>query len=73
MRVPVHIRPHPSAAAIHDSDRLQIVGCPEPGCGVPAGIYDDVVLASTDGPIAHVRTACVAGHWLFLPREAVMS
>jgi hypothetical protein len=65
----VHITPHPSGAAIHDSDRLRIVACPEPGCAVPAEIYDEVVLASTDGPIAHVRTACVAGHWLLLPPE----
>ena len=32
------------------------------GCGVPAGVVDQFVLASTSGPVEHVRTWCLNGH-----------
>jgi hypothetical protein len=40
----------------------ELVACPELGCGVPAGIVDRFVLASTDGPVEHVKTWCLEGH-----------
>jgi hypothetical protein len=40
----------------------ELVACPEPGCGVPAGIVDRFALASTAGPVEHVRTWCLEGH-----------
>ena len=39
--------------------------CPQ--CELPAEVIDRFSLASTDGPIAHVKTACMAGH-VFTPR-----
>jgi len=47
------------------------VTCPDPACGVPAEITDRVELGSTSGPMEHVRTYCVRGHFYFLPRERV--
>jgi hypothetical protein len=38
--------------------------CPQ--CDLPAEVIDRFSLASTDGPIAHVKTACMAGH-VFTP------
>jgi hypothetical protein len=43
--------------------------CPE--CGKPAEMQHRAVLASTDGPVEHVRTLCVGGHRFFLPTEAL--
>jgi hypothetical protein len=40
----------------------ELVACPERGCGVPAGVTGRFVLASTDGPVEHVRTWCLEGH-----------
>ena len=40
----------------------ELIACPEPGCGVPAGIVDRFVLASTAGPVEHVKTWCLDGH-----------
>ena len=39
--------------------------CPQ--CELPAEVIDRFSLSSTDGPIAHVKTACLAGH-VFTPR-----
>jgi hypothetical protein len=41
-----------------------LIACPEPGCGVPAGVVDRFALPSTDGPVVHVRTWCLEGHGL---------
>jgi hypothetical protein len=60
-----------TATLVPDNARLRLTACPEPGCGQPTEIYDEVELASTDGPIAHARTVCVAGHWLFLAIEQI--
>jgi hypothetical protein len=40
----------------------ELIACPERGCDVPAGVVDRFVLASTDGPVEHVRTWCLEGH-----------
>ncbi len=40
----------------------ELIACPEPGCGVPAGVVDRFVLASTSGPVEHVKTWCLDGH-----------
>jgi hypothetical protein len=69
----MHTASRASTAATHVMNRLRITSCPEPGCGLPTEIGDGAVLASTDGPIMHVRTVCLTGHWLFLPLETVIS
>jgi hypothetical protein len=35
--------------------------CPQ--CDLPANIVDRFSLTGTDGPVNHVKTVCVAGHW----------
>ena len=40
----------------------ELIACPEPSCSVPAGVVDRIVLASTSGPVEHVRTWCLNGH-----------
>ena len=40
---------------------LEIIGCPE--CGAPAEIVDRFELASTDGPVEHVKVLCLHRHW----------
>jgi hypothetical protein len=40
----------------------ELIACPEIGCGVPAGVVDRFVLASTGGPVEHVKTWCLDGH-----------
>ena len=40
----------------------ELIACPETGCGVPAGVVDRFVLASTGGPVEHVKTWCLDGH-----------
>jgi hypothetical protein len=52
-----------------DTGRLRSAACPERGCGLPTEVYDEVDLASTDGPIAHARTRCIVGHRFFMPLE----
>jgi hypothetical protein len=49
----------------------ELIACPEPGCGVPAGVVDRFVLASTSGPVEHVRTWCLNGHGYTQRRDAV--
>lgn len=44
---------------------LQLTRCPE--CGATAEITRRIVLASSDGPIEHVRMQCVDRHWFLLP------
>jgi hypothetical protein len=46
---------------------LQLTGCPEETCHVPAEITHRFVLASTDGPVEHVTVRCVARHVFLLP------
>ena len=40
----------------------ELIACPEPGCGAPAGVVDRFALASTEGPVELVRTWCLEGH-----------
>ena len=35
---------------------------PCPSCGAPAEITERFILASTDGPVAHVALSCAGGH-----------
>jgi hypothetical protein len=46
---------------------LDLIHCPQPDCDAPADVVDRFVLDSTDGPIEHIRTSCVHGHWFLLP------
>lgn len=43
--------------------------CPQ--CDLPAEVIDRFSLPSTDGPIAHVKTACLAGHVFTPPVDRV--
>jgi hypothetical protein len=51
---------------------VQIIACPEPSCSAPAEIVDRWVLESTDGPIEHVKTRCLALH-IFTPRVETLA
>jgi hypothetical protein len=42
---------------------------PCPACGLPAEIQHRSVLQSTDGPVEHVKTRCVTGHWFFMEAQ----
>ena len=48
---------------------LELIGCPESTCGQVAEICDRFTLASTDGPIVHVKTYCVNRHCFILPTD----
>jgi hypothetical protein len=50
---------------------MEIVLCPDPGCGSPAEVVDRWTLESTDGPVAHVTTRCVCRH-VFTPRVSTL-
>ena len=49
----------------------ELIACPEPGCGVPAGVVDRFALASTEGPVELVRTWCLEGHGFTQPVDAL--
>jgi hypothetical protein len=42
--------------------------CPE--CGRPAEVLYRTTLASTDGPVEHLKTRCAEGHWFFMAAPA---
>ena len=44
---------------------LELTDCPD--CGLPAEVIDRSTLQSTDGPVDHVKTRCVVGHWFTTP------
>jgi hypothetical protein len=44
---------------------LELTHCP--GCGLPAEVVSRATLQSTDGPIEHVKTRCITGHWHMAP------
>lgn len=50
----------------------EIIACPEPACLAPAEVVERFSLASTDGPIEHVKTRCLEGHGL-TPRVASLA
>lgn len=49
--------------------QLDLVVCPE--CGAPAEVVDRFALPSTDGPVEHVKVACLVRHWFLLPTAAL--
>jgi hypothetical protein len=52
-----------------DRNELDLVVCPE--CAAPAEVVDRYVLASTDGPVEHVKVQCLDRHWFVLPAAAL--
>jgi hypothetical protein len=54
-------------AESREGQAMDVTGCPEPGCSLPAEILDRMVLESTDGPIEHARTLCLSGHRFLMP------
>jgi hypothetical protein len=40
---------------------VELTACP--ACGAPAEVIDRFVLSSTHGPVEHVKTSCITGHW----------
>ena len=44
---------------------LELTTCPD--CGLPAEVLHRATLASTDGPVVHVKIRCVRGHWFVTP------
>jgi hypothetical protein len=48
-----------------------VIACPDPACGAPARIVDRWTLASTDGPVEHVKTGCQRGHWFTPPAASL--
>jgi hypothetical protein len=50
-------------------DELDLVVCPE--CSAPAEVVDRFALPGTDGPVEHVKVACLARHWFLLPATSL--
>jgi hypothetical protein len=48
----------------------QSISCPQ--CRAPAQITERFWLASTDGPVEHLKTGCVNDHWL-TPRAETLA
>jgi hypothetical protein len=44
---------------------VELTNCPD--CALPAEVHGRFVLASTDGPVEHLRIRCVRGHVFTLP------
>ena len=44
---------------------LELTHCPD--CGLPAEVIGRSTMPSTDGPIEHVKTRCITGHWYMTP------
>jgi hypothetical protein len=40
----------------------ELIACPQPDCLAPAQVVERFRLPSTDGPVDHVKTICLAGH-----------
>lgn len=51
---------------------MQLVECPEPGCIQTAEVFGRHTLFSTDGPMPHVKTRCLAGHLLTVPVDRLV-
>jgi len=47
----------------------ETVACPE--CHQPAVVEWRDAVASTDGPVEHVKIRCTAGHWFLMPSESL--
>lgn len=48
---------------------MEIVVCPDPACAVPAEVLDRWHWPSTDGPVEHMRTRCLARHVYTVPLD----
>jgi hypothetical protein len=48
---------------------MDITGCPEPGCGLPAEFLDRGIGESTDAPIEHASIGCLGGHRFLVSTE----
>lgn len=69
MRQTATIRPEP-IALVPEPTVGAARSCPE--CGRLAEVVDRFTLASTDGPVAHIRLRCAAGrHHLTLLTEGI--
>ena len=55
--------------SVESRGELDLVVCPE--CAAPAEVVDRYVLPSTDGPVEHVKVACLARHWFLLPAASL--
>jgi hypothetical protein len=51
---------------------MDVVACPEPTCPSPAVVQDRWSWESTAGPVEHVKTECVAGHWFTPPAASLV-
>lgn len=56
---------HPQA--VRHAVQPQTVACPQ--CGAPAVIEARASLASTAGPLDHVKVRCLDRHWFLMPEE----
>jgi len=52
---------------------LHVITRPDPSCGAPAEVTDRFTLASTDGPIEHVKTLCARQHGFVVPVDRLRS
>ncbi len=46
---------------------MELVSCPDCGCGRPAEVLDRWDFASTHGPVPHAKTRCLAAHVFTVP------
>lgn len=46
---------------------MEIIECPQEGCGAPAEVLDSWAMPSTAGPVEHGRLVCLSGHRFFMP------
>ena len=44
---------------------FELTHCPD--CWLPAEVIDRATLPSTDGPVEHLKTRCISGHWYMTP------
>jgi hypothetical protein len=51
----------------------ETIACPEPACPMPAEVVERFVLASTDGPVEHLKTWCLDGHGFTVPSELLVA
>ena len=51
---------------------LHLISCPGPSCGAPAEVTDRFTLASTDGPVEHVKTLCARQHGFVVPVDRLV-
>jgi hypothetical protein len=46
---------------------MEIIECPQEGCGAPAEVLDSWSMPSTAGPVEHGRLVCLSGHRFLMP------